>query len=263
MMYADDVLLLSTTPEGMQQLLNVTKQFSTKYLLRVNPGKSALMIFGGDKDEPQLLWDGTPIPVYHNFPQLGIHVTVDGNPLPAINHRCKLAWAAIDRIDSAMKDAYCTHILLTVKMWKTVISPTLLFGVQVWGPLCKQKHWTMLQTIQSTYFRNALQLPKSVDMDIVRAELGLFLVKIEALILVIGCVQKVLKMEETRMPYMALEYVQQDTTPTGWMQALHMLIQEAGLVQYKLDKISEGSIRAAHLRKVWGQQDITSFKNFI
>lgn len=93
MMYADDVLLPSSTPEGLQQLLQETQEFSQKYMLKVNLDKSAYMIFGGSKEEPQVQWEGATIPVYTDYPQLGIQVAVDGNPLPAISHRSQLPWA--------------------------------------------------------------------------------------------------------------------------------------------------------------------------
>lgn len=102
-------------------------------------------------------------------------MAVDADPAVATKHRVKLAQTAIARIDSAFEESHCFHVVLAVKLWKTVISPTLLFGVQVWGPLCRQGHWDKLQRVQTAYFRKALQLPKSTSIDIMLAELGIYI----------------------------------------------------------------------------------------
>lgn len=61
----------------------------------------------------------------------------------------------------------------------------------------------------------ALQLPKSADMDIVLAELGLFPVGTEALILQVGLVQHISKMKDARLAKVALKQMEADDEGHG------------------------------------------------
>ena len=47
-MYADDLLLISNSPEGLQQSLNVIYKHAQEWKLKVNTKKSNIIIFSGN-----------------------------------------------------------------------------------------------------------------------------------------------------------------------------------------------------------------------
>ena len=47
-MYADDLLVISTSPEGLQQSLNVINKHAQEWKLKVNTKKSNIIIFSGN-----------------------------------------------------------------------------------------------------------------------------------------------------------------------------------------------------------------------
>ena len=48
LMYADDLLVISTSPEGLQQSLNVIHKHAQEWKLKVNTKKSNIIIFSGN-----------------------------------------------------------------------------------------------------------------------------------------------------------------------------------------------------------------------
>jgi len=48
LMYGDDLLVISPSPEGLQQSLNVIHQHAQQWKLKVNTKKSNIIIFSGN-----------------------------------------------------------------------------------------------------------------------------------------------------------------------------------------------------------------------
>ena len=48
LMYADDLLVLSPSPEGLQKSINVIKKHAEEWKLKVNTKKSNIIIFSGN-----------------------------------------------------------------------------------------------------------------------------------------------------------------------------------------------------------------------
>ena len=54
--YADDVLLASTTPSGLQQLINTAVEYITRHGLRFNPAKTSCFCFGKSRLQTAPVW---------------------------------------------------------------------------------------------------------------------------------------------------------------------------------------------------------------
>ena len=50
-LYADDILLLSNTKEGLQKMLDVTQKYGEKWEIKFNPDKTTFMVFGEKKKD--------------------------------------------------------------------------------------------------------------------------------------------------------------------------------------------------------------------
>lgn len=82
--YADDLLLVSTTPAGLQTLINYANEYITSHGLKFNPAKSTCMAFGKRQFTQQPSWtiDGAPIQFTDSgMTYLGAQVLTDGGTL--------------------------------------------------------------------------------------------------------------------------------------------------------------------------------------
>jgi len=61
--YADDLVLLSPTVNGMKQMLTLCEQFSNEYLIRFNATKSKLLVYGANNNSPvKIVFQGNVVP---------------------------------------------------------------------------------------------------------------------------------------------------------------------------------------------------------
>ena len=90
--YADDILLLSTTPSGLQKLIDIAGEYIVQHGLRFNPSKSHCMISGGNPFTSLPTWSiaGKTLCVTEELSYLG--TVLDGAQGNGhIDLRCRLA----------------------------------------------------------------------------------------------------------------------------------------------------------------------------
>ena len=99
MAYADDIVLLPPSVNGMKQMLNICHRFSVDFDITFNPSKSKMLCYNVGQYSPDLHMFGLSIPVVKTEQHLGCHVGTDCNP---------------KRIDRLIGDIYCNcNALLT------------------------------------------------------------------------------------------------------------------------------------------------------
>ena len=71
--YADDILLCSTTPTGLQDLINTANKYINENGLRFNPTKTSCLLVGKNPftSMPEWVIDGTPINIVDKISYLG------------------------------------------------------------------------------------------------------------------------------------------------------------------------------------------------
>ena len=81
LLYADDTVLLSYTPDGLQILLNQLHSYCNKWGIRVNAEKSVVMVFkqGNHTENANLFYDGKLFKVVTKFNHLGVNRSSNGN----------------------------------------------------------------------------------------------------------------------------------------------------------------------------------------
>ena len=72
-LYADDLVLLSETKEGLQEQLNGLEKFAQEKELTVNTKKSVVMVFNkaGRKTSDTLLYENKRLEIVQSFTYLG------------------------------------------------------------------------------------------------------------------------------------------------------------------------------------------------
>ena len=99
--YADDLVLLATSQEGLQSRLNLLKTYCEENKLTVNVSKSKVM--RGSKrrkaQSVQLYYDSEPLECVDTFKYLGIEFNNLNNTGRAVEQLCKKAEKARTVID--------------------------------------------------------------------------------------------------------------------------------------------------------------------
>ncbi|CAB1116628.1 unnamed protein product [Ectocarpus sp. CCAP 1310/34] len=80
MLFADDFVGMSDTPEGLQLQIDAAKKFTDKWRLSANVKKSAVMVCNENKEEPvehRWKWGIEEIAVVDQYTYLGVEIAKD------------------------------------------------------------------------------------------------------------------------------------------------------------------------------------------
>ena len=176
LLFADDLVLLSPTKEGLQQHLDLLHKFSQTWALTVNQAKTKIMIFEKRHSHvnQQFFLNTTALEHTKNYTYLGLNISSTGNFNKAVNDLREKARRAFYAIKRNVK------LDIPIKTWlkilDAVIEPISLYGCEIWGPLANQEpeKWDKHQaeTLHTELCKSILRTQRKTTNNACRAELG-------------------------------------------------------------------------------------------
>ncbi|MCO5592395.1 hypothetical protein L7F22_046398 [Adiantum nelumboides] len=151
LLYADDVVLISHSPEGLQRQLDALQRFCADRDLTLNLGKTKVMMFNTThawvtRAEHQFTFRGEMVEQVRSYVYIG--VTFTGPPFSlkqAADGRLDKDFAALGRLERQ-----CAHIQVQeprTKLWlfDSLVTLALLYGSMVWGPSLNTEEWRRME----------------------------------------------------------------------------------------------------------------------
>ena len=132
LMYADDMMLLSSSESGLQKSLNVLSAYCEKWQLVVNTNKTKIMIFNRRSCTYKFTYLGKELDAVNEYTYLGLKISKSGSFNPAIKELSYKAFRAYLSVKSALKDCSASPRLY-IKLFDSVVKPILLYASEVWG----------------------------------------------------------------------------------------------------------------------------------
>ncbi len=178
LLYADDLVLLSPTEEGLQDSLNLLEDFCQSWALTVNLQRTRVMMFQKRSRSQRPTHTFTlahrTIETTKTYTYLGLKITPTGNFTLAVNELKEKAQRAFYAIKRSIKIDIPIQIWL--KMFKAVIEPIALYGSEVWGPSIKfdflnwEKH--PIETLHLDFCKRILKVQRKTPNNGCRVELA-------------------------------------------------------------------------------------------
>ena len=169
-MYADDTVLISETPEGLQDMLRALKQYTNEWKLHVNTDKTKILIFRNGariNNNERWLYDGTEIEVVNQFCYLGMLFNYNGKFLHTQKHIADQGRKALFAVFSKL-NKFKFNIETQCAVFDSYVNSILSYGSEVWG-FHKANDVEKLRT----YFcKRILGVKKSTSNIMVYCELG-------------------------------------------------------------------------------------------
>ena len=138
--YADDLDLMTSNPESMNELLEKFADTAEQYGLKINKKKTEVMLIGNINNTNAIHIKNEPLKEVNEFTYLGRKFSNDGVDLIAIEHRINNAWIAFNKKKSIITNK---HISMEAKKktYETYILPTLLYATETmtWSNLMFRK----------------------------------------------------------------------------------------------------------------------------
>ena len=179
LLYADDLVLLSPTQQGLQQHLDLLEQYCQNWALTVNFNKSKIMIFQkkprSQESKYQFKLGNAHLDHTLYYDYLGLKISASGNFGLAVNALKEKACRAFYAI---RRKFYKLDIPIRIwtKIFDSVIQPIALYGSEVWGPLTHQDftRWDKhpIEALHAELCRSILNIQRKTPTNACRAELG-------------------------------------------------------------------------------------------
>ena len=137
LLYADDLILMSSSPEGLQNSLNALGTYCQAWDLTVNIKKSKVMIFnpaGKMLTDHKFSYLSQNLEMVQDFTYLGVTFSASGSFTKAAqNLRDKANKAMFPLLDTTFK--FCLGIPTSLSLFDKLIEPIVLYGSEIWGSL--------------------------------------------------------------------------------------------------------------------------------
>ena len=241
LLFADDIVLLSLTPVGLQTQINNLKTAAENLGLIVNLNKSKVLVFrkGGYLGRLENWHFGDqPMEVVNSYKYLGYTLTTK---LSVEIPLSEFAGKAKNKVLTIFKTLYKLGRIETdifFRLFDAQVSPMLIYASEVWGLASKET----LQTIEKVHMyacKRILGVTPRTPNTLVQGELNRFPLAIETQIRVIKYWAKLTKLDIHRLPRQAYEREKREIhKPDNWALGVKHLLETNG---YAFVWLNEGT----------------------
>ena len=203
LLFADDIVLLSSTPRGLQKQIDNLHNASVSLGLSINLDKTKVMVFRkggflGRKEKWNLA--GTPLDVVNSYKYLGYTLTTQLSE----NIACDIfASKAKGKVLDIMKTMWCIGSMNTkifFQFFDSQVKPMLLYASEIWG-ICKISN---IEAAHLFAIKRLLSVSDKSPNHMVYGETGRYPLYIDSTLSSIRYWFKLLKMPESRYPKQCL-----------------------------------------------------------
>ena len=134
LLYADDLVLLSTSAKGLQTRLNILEKYCKDWCLSVNHTKTKVLIFNkaGRHICEKFTYENMLIESVNNYKYLGLHFSASGSFSYAQNELYKKSLKAYYKLYKNLLSLN-PSISTSLHVFDHTIKPILLYGSEIWG----------------------------------------------------------------------------------------------------------------------------------
>ena len=131
LLFADDIVILSTTMEGLQQKVERWRRALEDRGLKMSRKKTEYMVFNGGDESGDVCLLQEKLKKADTFKYLGSHIASDGPLDPAMNHRIQSGWKNWKDVSGVLCDRKIST-RVKGKVYKTVVKPAMMYGAEKW-----------------------------------------------------------------------------------------------------------------------------------
>ena len=168
--YADDLVLISKSEEGLQNLINVLHKFAERWGMTLNMTKTKCVVFSRKKHLPIFYYNNIPIINSEFYVYLGMVLKSNGSLKEGIKVLEEKAKGAMFGLTSKIFKYQTCTFKSSCRMFDTLVKPILLYNCEVWGACLLPKNIKSLSNILDI----ALKCPtESTHLKFLKYFLGL------------------------------------------------------------------------------------------
>lgn len=175
---ADDTTILSSTPSGLQTLLNVVNEYAFTWKLKYNATKSNCVIFRPPKmtsnqADINFTLGSNNIKCAKSITYAGTLINSNLKTFDRTNNACKKLKQNLHSLYNIGVNPKGMNPINCSIIWKRIVLPTALYGCEIWGHLSPRETET-LEIVQRYFVKFILGAEKTSPNDSCISTLGLW-----------------------------------------------------------------------------------------
>jgi len=199
LLYADDLVLLSTCPNELQSMINAFELYCDTWGLTVNLDKSKILIFReGPRISRSLSWTfkDSPIQITNEYLYLGVLLTYNLSFTKHLEAKLNSAKNAINATWSRLLMDVKVDVTSKLKIFNAACRAILFYSAQIWGFL----EYEAVEKLLRFFLKKIFFLPNNTPNYQLNLDTGLSSLYISTLSMHFCYLRKVLFMPNTRLP---------------------------------------------------------------
>jgi hypothetical protein len=200
LLLADDVVLLSETPVGLQRQINNLERAATNLELKVNMDKSNIVVFrnGGYLGASEnWTFKGTVMPVVNAYKYLGIYFSTRLSFVFACKDIASKAKRVLYMIVRKLRMYNNQSFNVFCRLFDTQVQPIVQYGAEIWGLDDAAVHCENVHLLALKMF---LSVKSRTPNDLVLKELKRYSITVNSVVRCIRYWLKLLEMDNDRIP---------------------------------------------------------------
>jgi hypothetical protein len=173
LIWADDILILSETEQGLQNKLDALVTYCKVNQLEVNTDKTKTMIFtkSGRLLKSRFYFRRTELENVRCYKYLGFVVTPSGEIKSGLEDLRVRALRALTKIRKSLGPLFRANIRNTLHLYNYMVKPILLYCSDFWGTLKHPKN-SPIERVHISFLKQLLGVRQQTNTDGVHLELG-------------------------------------------------------------------------------------------
>jgi len=232
MLFADDIALLSCSPIGLQNQLNLLHNMCQELDLNINTDKTKVMVFrhGGFLGRYER-WhvDGQPLEVVNSYVYLGYKFTTTMSSVEAAKHLAGKGRRAVHNVLKAHSQLRQITTKSFFKMFDSMVQPVLSYCAELWGPLIDADK-DPTEKIHLLACKRLLNVASRTPNRLVYGELGRYPLAIMHNVKAVKFWFRLLKMDISRLPSQAYQMLVtlDENGSVNWVTKVKLTLFQSG-----------------------------------
>ncbi len=243
LIWADDLLLLSQTETGLNNMLNTLNKFSQDNGLTVNMDKTKVMIFNktGRHMRRNFYIGNQKVETTREYKYLGFKITPSGGINSGLTDLKDRALKAFFKLRNKMGPLfqYCPPI--TIKLFETLVKPILLYCSDFWGILKMPKN-NPYENIHMKFCKQLLGVQKQTTNIGVLLELGQVPLQLYAIKNAIKNWIRIVRNEKAN-ELVIKSYNLALTEKLKWPSQIEINLSQIGMMEFFITKENDSHIK--------------------
>jgi len=199
LLYADDIVLLSTCPKELQEMIVAFDLYCTKWGLSVNLEKSKVVVFREGPRIPSGLkfsFQNNPIEICNEYKYLGILLTYNMSFRKHLEVKLKTAINALNGSWSHLIQDPKIDISSKFKIFYAAAKSIVFYGAQVWGYI----EYDEVERLLRFFLKKVLYLPSNTPNYMLNLETGICSMYTISLSYHFQFIRRVCQLPNSRLP---------------------------------------------------------------